>query len=77
MGRLMVRNINCLAGIQCPDPECAHTEDFYITATAVFHVTDDGTDDYQDVSWDDQANVVCGGCGYRARLERFIDQSDD
>ena len=53
-------NENCLEGIQCP--HCGSDEPFEILVTAFMRVTDEGTDDYHDVDWDDSSRIQCLEC---------------
>jgi hypothetical protein len=62
-------NINCLENIQCP--ACGNEESFRIAATAVFTVTDDGTDDYTDVQWADDSYAECAECHRQGTLKDF------
>lgn len=62
-------NTNCLEGIRCP--QCGNEERFRIAATSLFTVTDDGTDDYADVHWDDSSYADCPECGLHGTLKVF------
>jgi hypothetical protein len=62
-------NINCLKGIQCPD--CGIEDCFRIQGTTLFTVTDDGTDDFGDVEWDDDSYAECTQCGKDGKLRDF------
>ena len=50
-------NENCLEGMRCP--KCGQADSFNIRVTACMDVTDDGTDNYSNVEWDDDSPVVC------------------
>ena len=54
-------NENCLKGISCIN--CGSTAKFEIQATAVFTVTDDGTEEYRDVEWGPDSICTCMECG--------------
>jgi len=62
-------NTNCLEGIRCP--ECGQTDRFEIVGTAVFDVTDDGTDNFHNVEWDNESSTCCPDCGHRGKLDEF------
>jgi hypothetical protein len=62
-------NTNCLEGIKCP--ACGNEDRFRIAATSLFTVTDDGTDDYADVDWDDDSYADCPECGRHGTLKDF------
>ena len=51
------QNDNCLEGMRCP--KCGQTDGFNIVCTAAFYVMDDGTEDYSDVSWEENAAASC------------------
>jgi hypothetical protein len=62
-------NTNCLDGMSCP--RCVSFGPFTIRAEATFTVTDDGTDDYSDVDWTDDANCVCCQCNFGGTVKDF------
>ena len=62
-------NTNCLEGIQCP--ACGNEDRFRIAGKAFFTVTDDGTDDYGDVEWDDDSDAECAECHRHRHPEGF------
>jgi hypothetical protein len=62
-------NTNCLEGIKCP--ACDNEGRFRIAGTAVFTVTDDGTEDHGDIEWDDGSYAECTGCGRHGTLKDF------
>ena len=53
-------NSNCLEGKMCP--RCKSQGPFRIAATALFTVEDDGTEDYEDVEWNDRSYFECKNC---------------
>jgi hypothetical protein len=62
-------NTNCLEGMKCPN--CGQEDNFRITAEAVFDVTDDGTDLFGSVEWDDDSPVVCLQCMEITKVARL------
>jgi hypothetical protein len=68
-------NTNCLAGIKCP--ACGNEDSFRIAATAVFTVTDDGTDDYTAVEWDDDSDAECTECQRRGNVKDFRNSASE
>lgn len=62
-------NTNCLEGIKCPD--CGNEESFRIAARTIATVTDDGTEDYGDMEWDDDSYAECAACLRHGTLKDF------
>jgi hypothetical protein len=62
-------NINCLKGIKCP--KCGYEDRFQIAASALFDVTDEGTECLGDVEWSDDSLIVCKGCEYVGKVKQF------
>ena len=62
-------NTNCLEGMKCPN--CESLSPFRIVATATFLVTDDGTDEYAGVEWDDDDLCTCVMCGDAGTVADF------
>lgn len=62
-------NTNCLKGVRCP--RCGQNAKFSIIAIASFEVTDDGTDAYESVEWDDYAHCRCWDCNYSGKVIQF------
>lgn len=62
-------NTNCLAGFACP--ECGAWDRFRIDATAIFEVTDDGTDDYSHVEWNEASQCWCSHCDFDGTVADF------
>ena len=62
-------NTNCLENIQCP--ACAHEESFRIAGKTIFTVTDDGTEDYGHVDWDDESYIECTACHRYGSVKEF------
>lgn len=68
-------NVNCLEGMRCPNPACQSEGPFDIVGTAWFEsVTDDGTDTYHDVEWDDTNACTCRTCDHRGTVGTFRGQ---
>jgi hypothetical protein len=53
-------NSNCLEGMSCPD--CGQPHRFKIVGKALFEITDDGTEDYNDVEFFDDDHASCPEC---------------
>jgi hypothetical protein len=62
-------NTNCLENIKCP--ECGNEDTFRIKATAMFIVTDDGTEDHGSVDWDGDSYAECAECYRHGKLKDF------
>jgi hypothetical protein len=62
-------NTNCLRNIKCPD--CGYKDSFRIAATTIFTVTDDGTDDFGDVEWNDDSYAECLQCRRQGTVKDF------
>ena len=62
-------NTNCLEGIRCP--KCGHEDSFKIEATVVALVTDEGTEDFGDVEWDEDHYCECDDCHYFGTIKDF------
>ena len=68
-------NINALEGIECPN--CESGGPFRIVATATFFVTDNGTDEFAGVEWDDDALCSCVMCGDTGTVDDFKIQAGE
>lgn len=69
-------NDNVLAGIRCPN--CNSEESFTIVGTATFlHVTDDGCDEFEEMSWDAESDITCNECSHNGIIEEFSSYEDD
>ena len=64
-------NDNCLQGIRCRS--CGNEDRFFISATVVADVTDDGADiaPQTDMEWDDSSSTRCPECGATGPLSEF------
>ncbi len=62
-------NTNCLEGVRCP--ACGNEDRFRIVGKALFTVTDEGTDEFGDVEWDDDSFAECPDCGRDGPLKEF------
>ena len=65
-------NINCLEGMRCPS--CKSYGPFLFTVSATCLVSDDGTDDFYDVEWDDHAWAGCKQCEYQGTVSDFYEE---
>jgi hypothetical protein len=66
-------NVNCLAGMRCPNPACGSHGPFQIRGEASFTVTDDGTDDYENVEWYDDSRCRCNECQHCSTVKEFTE----
>lgn len=62
-------NDGCLQDMACP--KCGEREVLHITATSVFQVYDEGTDDHEDVEWDGDSHCCCRECGHEGKVKDF------
>jgi hypothetical protein len=64
-------NENCLRGIRCP--KCGNEDRFFIVATILADVTDDGADiaRHTDMEWDDDSHTRCPDCDRDGPLAEF------
>lgn len=62
-------NSNCLKDLQCP--ACGNAARLRIEGTSMFTVTDDGTDDYENVEWDNESYTECPECRHSDTLKDF------
>lgn len=71
---MSTKNSNCLYGMQCP--RCLHEDMFYITATVVVEVSDDGTGDIDSTHghyWDEGSECSCPQCSLFGTVKDFND----
>jgi hypothetical protein len=61
-------NENCLEGVKCP---CGNEDAFYIEASTVMYVTDDGAENRGDTSWNDDSHTQCAQCEHSGKLADF------
>ncbi|MGL4554481.1 MAG: hypothetical protein ACRC33_25235 [Gemmataceae bacterium] len=64
-------NENVLCNIGCP--ECGNEDRFFIVATILADVTDDGADiaDHSAIEWDHASETRCSDCGRTGELASF------
>lgn len=62
-------NENCLDGFACP--RCGEHDKLIVTGAADFELTDAGTDDFGDVTFDDDSPARCSVCDFAGRLKDF------
>ena len=62
-------NTNCLDGMKCP--KCGSLEPFGIEVTMMVTMSDDGTEDYGNSEWDDNAYCECRACHFHAAAGDF------
>jgi len=63
-------NENCLKGISCP--KCESEGPFNIRVSTMICVHDDGTDnEYGDLDWGDDSEIICNDCGHRGIVKEF------
>jgi hypothetical protein len=67
-------NDGCLEGMSCP--KCGSEGPFAILCTALFHVSDEGTEDHGDVEWDDESFCRCKACGHQATVGDFMEVTE-
>lgn len=69
-------NDNVLAGIKCPS--CSSQGPFTIVGTATFlNVTDEGCDEFEEMSWDEESYINCNACGHNGIIEEFTVYDDE
>lgn len=69
------KNINNLVDMCCP--ECNQNDRFNIAVEAWASVTDDGTEDFSEVYWDDNSSCVCPDCGFTGKVGDFKKPEDE
>jgi len=63
-------NTNCLQGIHCP--ECQHDAGFYIDASVLAFVTDDGAEPANgNFDWDGDSAITCAECDHSGTVREF------
>lgn len=62
-------NANCLAGMACP--QCGSPGPFQISATALFTMTDDGSETFGDIAYDGGSYCRCVACGHDGFVHDF------
>jgi len=62
-------NENCLQGMRCINPNCIRPYGpFKIVATSTFLVFDNGTEEHEDVEWEDDNWAMCVECETNATV---------
>lgn len=65
-------NENCLLGKRCPS--CGSEGPFKFEVTAWATVSDDGTDEFEDIEWDEDSGCArCLKCYHFATIGEFDD----
>ena len=65
-------NENVLVGFRCP--HCFATAPFNIDCTAVFtDISDNGTEDYHEVLWNEDSYTHCKNCGSHGTAKEFTE----
>ena len=62
-------NTNILEGMQCP--KCKSFGPFWIAASAMFLVYDDGVDEHTDTQWGKITYCQCANCEFAATARGF------
>jgi hypothetical protein len=65
-------NTNCLAGIRCP--ECGSEGPFIIEVTQQVVMSDDGSEDYCPLHWDEESYMQCVECDFDGTAADFKEQ---
>lgn len=63
------KNTNCLEGLRCP--QCKQEGALQIEGTALFLVSDDGTDAHSDIEWGNKSFARCPACDHKGKLGEF------
>lgn len=53
---------NCLEGWRCP--QCGNVEKFRIVGSALFTLTDEGLEDFENVHYDNNSLTYCRECNF-------------
>ena len=62
-------NTNCLKGVMCP--MCGNTDKFHLSAQCEVTVTDEGTHDEREISWDGDNICTCDKCRHHDAFGEF------
>lgn len=63
-------NTNCLKNIHCP--KCLAEDEFYIDASVLAVVTDDGAEPADgSFCWDESSLIECSECGHSGTVAEF------
>ncbi len=58
-----------LEGVRCP--ACGNDERFWVAVTAFAEVTDSGPEDFRDVNWSEESDILCPRCNASGRVADF------
>lgn len=64
-----MENVNCLAGKTCP--RCGSEGPFGVVGVSRFLLSDDGTDEFYDVEFDESSPADCPSCDYSGKWADF------
>jgi len=62
-------NSNCLRDIACPD--CGNRHHFFVVASSVFEMHDDGASEFGDLEYGPLSPASCPQCGHSGSLSMF------
>ena len=66
-------NSNCLDGMRCPSIKCGSYGPFQISAECEVDISDDGTDDAVNFTWEDDSYCRCLRCEQMKKIGDFKD----
>jgi hypothetical protein len=64
------KNTNCLDGLKCP--KCGSLGPYGISVRAFATVSDDGTDEFDGVEWEDDSYCGCMECNFKGEVRNFF-----
>jgi len=65
-------NVNCLEGMQCPNPDCKSEGPLRIHSTVIVLMDDEGTlEDMSGSEWDDDSICECQECDHSVTIKDF------
>lgn len=50
---------------------------FRVSASSMFTVTNEGTEDHEDVEWDDDSYIECKECNHHGTVKGFYPKEED
>lgn len=68
-------NSNCLAGMHCF--KCGSRGPFRSAVTAIATIHDSGSDDIDQLEWNDNSFCACAICGHEATVAMFNDDDGE